>query len=115
MCMLSLAAFELPRFIAILTRYLHEIFAFFVCTIYIEDGISGIVNRFATSDISTEVNNPNSLITLITLDISLQVSTVSSNLSMALLWLPLCIRRSYVRCLLYTYISIYESMSCVGW
>ena len=44
--MTIVAAFEISRFITKLTRFTHEIFAFFVCSIYIEDGISSVINRF---------------------------------------------------------------------
>ena len=48
--MTIVAAFEISRFIARLTRFTHEIFAFFVCSIYIEDGVSSVINRFLDAD-----------------------------------------------------------------
>jgi hypothetical protein len=44
--MTVIAAFELSRFIKLLTRFLHDIFAFFVCSIYVVDGIAGVQGRF---------------------------------------------------------------------
>eukprot|EP01063_Lacrimia_lanifica_P028716 TRINITY_DN4241_c0_g3_i1.p1 TRINITY_DN4241_c0_g3~~TRINITY_DN4241_c0_g3_i1.p1 ORF type:complete len:571 (+),score=203.23 TRINITY_DN4241_c0_g3_i1:61-1773(+) len=47
--MILVAGFELSRWILYLTRYTHEIFAFFVCSIYIHDGIVGVTNGFSTA------------------------------------------------------------------
>eukprot|EP01059_Diplonema_ambulator_P015316 TRINITY_DN26425_c0_g1_i1.p1 TRINITY_DN26425_c0_g1~~TRINITY_DN26425_c0_g1_i1.p1 ORF type:complete len:555 (+),score=153.62 TRINITY_DN26425_c0_g1_i1:34-1665(+) len=44
--MTLVAGFEMSRWIAHLTRYTHEIFAFFVCSIYIHDGVADIVKHF---------------------------------------------------------------------
>ena len=44
--MIVVAAFEISRFIKLLTRFTHEIFAFFVCSIYIYDGASSVIKRF---------------------------------------------------------------------
>ena len=44
--MFLVSAFELCRWIKLLTRFTHDIFAFFVCTIYIHDGLQGIIQRF---------------------------------------------------------------------
>lgn len=41
-----IAAFDLSRFIALCTRFLHDIYAVFVCTIYIANGIAGVFQRF---------------------------------------------------------------------
>lgn len=44
--MFLIASTEMCRFIKLLTRFTHDIFAFFVCTIYIHDGLTGIIDRF---------------------------------------------------------------------
>ena len=44
--LILIAAFDLSRFIVLCTRFLHDIYAVFVCTIYITDGIMGVVERF---------------------------------------------------------------------
>ena len=44
--MTLVAAFEISRFIKLLTRFLHDIFAFFVCSIYVVDGVMGVIGRF---------------------------------------------------------------------
>eukprot|EP00935_MAST-01C_sp_MAST-1C-sp1_P000089 g89.t1 len=41
-----IAAFEISNYTALLTRFIHDIFAFFVCTIYIMDGFMGIKSKF---------------------------------------------------------------------
>jgi len=41
-----IAVFDLSRYIVLCTRFLHDIYAAFVCTIYITDGIAGVVERF---------------------------------------------------------------------
>eukprot|EP00040_Diaphanoeca_grandis_P044284 m.11882 g.11882 ORF g.11882 m.11882 type:complete len:627 (-) comp9031_c0_seq1:459-2339(-) len=41
--MILIAVFDLCRHIRLATRFLHDLFAFFVCTIYIHDGIAGVV------------------------------------------------------------------------
>eukprot|EP00550_Attheya_septentrionalis_P003091 CAMPEP_0198282278 /NCGR_PEP_ID=MMETSP1449-20131203/2126_1 /TAXON_ID=420275 /ORGANISM="Attheya septentrionalis, Strain CCMP2084" /LENGTH=593 /DNA_ID=CAMNT_0043978475 /DNA_START=223 /DNA_END=2004 /DNA_ORIENTATION=+ len=41
-----IALFDLSRYIALCTRFLHDIYAVFVCTIYITDGIIGVRQRF---------------------------------------------------------------------
>ena len=41
--MILIAAFNLCRFIRLASRFLHDMFAFFVCTIYIHDGIAGLI------------------------------------------------------------------------
>lgn len=51
--MLMIAALELSRWIGYLTRFTHDIFAFFVCSIYIYDGVSSIIKRF-TSGVDTD-------------------------------------------------------------
>ena len=43
-------AFEVSRLIAKLTRFTHDIFAFFVCSIYIYDGVTSVTQRFADID-----------------------------------------------------------------
>ena len=43
------ASLEASRFIGLLTRFTHEIFCFFVCSIYIVDGISDVLGRFSDS------------------------------------------------------------------
>eukprot|EP01060_Flectonema_neradi_P024369 TRINITY_DN3312_c0_g1_i3.p1 TRINITY_DN3312_c0_g1~~TRINITY_DN3312_c0_g1_i3.p1 ORF type:complete len:552 (+),score=62.18 TRINITY_DN3312_c0_g1_i3:35-1690(+) len=48
--MIIVAGFEMTRWIKYLTRYTHEIFAFFVCSIYIHDGIADIVKNFHVGD-----------------------------------------------------------------
>ena len=50
--MIIVAMFEMCRYIGHLTRYTHEIFAFFVCSIYIHDGVADVVKNFhiKTSD-----------------------------------------------------------------
>ena len=45
--MLVIAGLELSRFITKLTRFSHDIFAFFVCTIYIGDGVVGVSHRLS--------------------------------------------------------------------
>jgi len=45
--LILIAAFDLCRFIVLCTRFLHDIYAVFVCTIYITDGITGVVERFS--------------------------------------------------------------------
>ena len=45
--LILIAAFDLCRYIVLCTRFLHDIYAVFVCTIYITDGISGVVGRFS--------------------------------------------------------------------
>ena len=47
--MVVVAAFELSRFINLLTRFTHDIFAFFVCSIYVVDGVVGIMGRVDTA------------------------------------------------------------------
>jgi hypothetical protein len=44
--MVLISAFELSRYISLLTRFMHDIFAFFVCSIYVVDGLVGTVTRF---------------------------------------------------------------------
>ncbi|KAL9180929.1 hypothetical protein ACHAXT_009734 [Thalassiosira profunda] len=46
--LIAIAAFDLSRYIVLCTRFLHEIYAAFVCTIYIADGIQGVVERFSS-------------------------------------------------------------------
>jgi len=48
--MTLVAGFELSRWIKHLTRFTHDIFAFFVCTIYIHDGITDMIQRFHSAD-----------------------------------------------------------------
>ena len=48
--MFIVAAFELSRWIKYLTRFTHEIFNFFVCSIYVHDGITGVLDRFTSGD-----------------------------------------------------------------
>jgi hypothetical protein len=48
--MMLIAAFEVSRHIKLLTRFLHEIFAFFVCSIYVVDGIMGMNGRFTDTE-----------------------------------------------------------------
>ena len=45
--LILIAAFDLCQYIVLCTRFLHDIYAVFVCTIYITDGINGVVERFA--------------------------------------------------------------------
>ena len=45
--LIGVAAFDLSRYIVLCTRFLHDIYAVFVCTIYIADGIEGVVDRFS--------------------------------------------------------------------
>ena len=45
--MTLIAALELSRHIKLLTRFLHDIFAFFVCSIYVVDGVMGVAGRFS--------------------------------------------------------------------
>jgi len=45
--LILIAMFDLSRYIALCTRFLHDIYAVFVCTIYIEDGFIGALDRFA--------------------------------------------------------------------
>lgn len=44
--MVAVAATELSRHIARLTAFTHEIFACFVCSIYVVDGVRGVLGRF---------------------------------------------------------------------
>mmetsp|Transcript_29619 Transcript_29619/g.34070 ORF Transcript_29619/g.34070 Transcript_29619/m.34070 type:complete len:607 (-) Transcript_29619:47-1867(-) len=44
--LIIIAALDLARYIALCTRFLHDIYAVFVCTIYISDGIIGMWERF---------------------------------------------------------------------
>ena len=44
--LILIAVFDLSRYIALCTRFLHDIYAVFVCTIYITDGIVGARERF---------------------------------------------------------------------
>jgi len=44
--MILVAGLEMSRWIKHLTRFTHEIFAFFVCSIYIHDGVADVVDRF---------------------------------------------------------------------
>lgn len=44
--LILIALFDLSRYIALCTRFLHDIYAVFVCTIYITDGIIGVRQRF---------------------------------------------------------------------
>jgi len=44
--MVIIAAFEISRYIKVMSRYLHEIFSFFVCSLYVVDGIAGVNDRF---------------------------------------------------------------------
>jgi hypothetical protein len=48
--MFIVAAFELSRWIKYLTRFTHEIFNFFVCSIYVHDGITGVLDRFTSGE-----------------------------------------------------------------
>ena len=48
--MLIVAALEISRYIKHLTRFIHDIFAVFVCSIYIVDGFLGMINRFVDDD-----------------------------------------------------------------
>ena len=48
--LILIASFDLCRYIVLCTRFLHDIYAVFVCTIYIADGISGVVERFNNVD-----------------------------------------------------------------
>lgn len=41
--MILIAVFNLCRYIRLASRFLHDMFAFFVCTIYIHDGIAGLI------------------------------------------------------------------------
>ena len=45
--LILIAAFDLCQYIVLCTRFLHDIYAVFVCTIYITDGITGVVERFS--------------------------------------------------------------------
>mmetsp|Transcript_8185 Transcript_8185/g.15189 ORF Transcript_8185/g.15189 Transcript_8185/m.15189 type:complete len:553 (+) Transcript_8185:118-1776(+) len=45
--MTVIAAFEVSRHIAMLTRFAHDVFAFFVSSIYVVDGIVGVCGRFS--------------------------------------------------------------------
>jgi len=47
--MTLIAAFELCRFTRLLTRFTHDIFAFFVCSIYVQDGVRGVFDRFGST------------------------------------------------------------------
>merc|ERR1711998_367431 len=63
-----IAAFELSRFTRLFTRFTHEIFACFVCSVYISDGIRGIVSEFyAKHDINDyhSVLTPDGNVTLV--------------------------------------------------
>ena len=44
--LMVIAAFDLSRYIVLCTRFLHDIYAVFVCTIYISDGLIGVIERF---------------------------------------------------------------------
>lgn len=55
--MLLVASFEVSRFIGLLTRFLHEIFAFFVCSIYIVDGVQGMTGRFIAGTLARTLSN----------------------------------------------------------
>ncbi|CAB9506504.1 Electroneutral sodium bicarbonate exchanger 1 [Seminavis robusta] len=44
--LILIAAFGWSKYIVLCTRFLHDIYAVFVCTIYISDGIIGVVERF---------------------------------------------------------------------
>jgi len=48
--LILIAMLDLSRYIALCTRFLHDIYAVFVCTIYIEDGFIGALDRFANVD-----------------------------------------------------------------
>ena len=45
--MTVVAGLEMSRWIKHLTRFTHEIFAFFVCSIYIHDGVADVVEHVA--------------------------------------------------------------------
>lgn len=45
--LMGIAAMGYSKYIVLCTRFLHDIYAVFVCTIYISDGIIGVVERFA--------------------------------------------------------------------
>jgi len=44
--LLATAVFDGSRYIRLLTRFLHDLYATFVCTIYIEDGVSRVIGLF---------------------------------------------------------------------
>jgi hypothetical protein len=44
--LILIAVFDLSVYISLCTRFLHDIYAVFVCTIYISDGIIGVQQRF---------------------------------------------------------------------
>ena len=45
-----IAMFDLSAYICLCTRFLHDIYAVFVCTIYIHDGLYGIHERFEKAE-----------------------------------------------------------------
>jgi len=61
--MAAISAFELCRYTRLLTRFTHDIFAFFVCSIYILDGVRGIFDRFA--DYKSAADPGNALLAMV--------------------------------------------------
>ena len=48
--LMLIAMLDLSAYICLCTRFLHDIYAVFVCTIYLSDGLIGIHQRFGLSD-----------------------------------------------------------------
>eukprot|EP00947_MAST-08B_sp_MAST-8B-sp1_P006582 g6582.t1 len=78
--MTAVASLEMTRWIKRLTRFTHELFAFFVCSIYIEDGISRVINNF---DATTPGNFGSSMFSTI---IAVLVFSIALFLHNALTW-----------------------------
>jgi hypothetical protein len=59
--MFIIAVFEVSRLMTLLTRFIHDIFAFFVCTIYIVDGLSGVKAKFSDDIAGTPATKDHSI------------------------------------------------------
>ena len=77
--MIIVAGFEMTRWIKYLTRYTHEIFAFFVCSIYIHDGVADIVKNFHIgNEDATKKSFYLLILSLCTFGISMVLNTATS-------------------------------------
>ena len=65
------ASFEVSRLIARVTPFTHDIFACFVCSIYLHDGVADVVHRFGESDFGEALLETN--LALLTFGVSLSL------------------------------------------
>eukprot|EP00966_Prymnesium_polylepis_P216208 5004912-Prymnesium_polylepis.1 len=77
--MAVIAALELSRHISRLTPFTHDIFACFVCSIYVHDGVSDVLGRFDDSSLGRFGDSLFALnLALITFGVSLWLSGATS-------------------------------------